>query len=355
MRCTGVATVVMTMQRNEWLSQRSKSIGGSDSPNILSGKIPIDFDHRFGSIHEVWGSKELVRERYDLPMPPEKNDPKRHRRLIQGQKSERYCREYIGVANGAVSTECFQDLYRRDDFPHLHGSIDGELHLDGKVIGLEIKTIGSKGEWWWNGVPFRVELQSRHNWFCRPSLDAFMVVALKADEAIWDAVIAEVMTVDDGIRGGLIRYEQWMLELGDFYEKVCVPVLTDFWETNVVGGAVPLADSTDECKTIIGELYKDAESEAGIDPELKDVLRMKREVDEKYKEVKKEKVRLRNELSRLLGPNRRASDDEEYVYRTLIEKDEFDAKALLVDMPHLEDEYRRRSSYTKLTVSRKKK
>ena len=347
----GVTQVTNT--RSEWLVERSKSLGGSDAPNILSGQIPIDFEHKFGSIHQIWASKAPVMERYGLELPPEKNDPKKHRRLIQGSKSERYCREYVGQANGVIASECFQDLYRRGDFPFLHGSIDGELHSDGRVIGLEIKTIGSNGEWWRDGVPFRVELQSRHNWFCRPTLDEFMVVAFKADEAIWDAVIAEVMTVSDGVEKGLIRYGQWMLDPSDFYEAECVPVLERFWQKNVVEGDVPMADGTDECKKVIGDIYKDADAETVISPELKKVLSQKREVDERYKEVKKEKQRIRNELSRILGPNKRASDDEEYIYRTLVEKDEFDPVALLRDRPELEDIYRRRSTYTRLTVSRR--
>tara|TARA_Y100001972_G_scaffold129215_1_gene195295 strand:+ start:957 stop:1991 length:1035 start_codon:yes stop_codon:yes gene_type:complete len=341
--------------RSEWLIERSRSLGGSDSPNILSGKIGVDFDHKFGSIHEIWSSKEPVRDRYNLPMPEEKNDPDKHRRMIQGSKSEKFCREYIGKVNGAVASECFQELYRRPGFEFMHGSIDGELHHNGRVVGIEIKTIGGRGKWWWDGVPFRVELQSRHNWFCRPSLDGFMVVALKADEAIWDAVIAGVMSVEDGVDSGLIKYGQWTLEKDDFYENECVPVMKEFWENNVIKGEVPMADSTDECKKIIGGLYQESESEIEASEELNELLSLKAKVDEKYKEVEKEKKRIRNELSRLLGPNKKASGENHTIYRSVVEKSEFDKKTLLQDMPELREKYTYTTTYTKLTVTRKKK
>ena len=96
--------------RSEWLIERSRSLGGSDSPNILSGKIGVDFDHKFGSIHEIWSSKEPVRDRYNLPMPEEKNDPDKHRRMIQGSKSEKFCREYIGKVNEQSHQSVFKNF-----------------------------------------------------------------------------------------------------------------------------------------------------------------------------------------------------------------------------------------------------
>jgi len=336
--------------REAWLADRSRSVGGSDAPCILSGNIGVDFDHKFGSIHKIWASKELVRERYGIPAPSPVLHPRKHRRMIQGQESESFCREYVGKVNNAVASECFKSIYRLDGEPNIHGSIDGELHIDGKVIGIEIKTIGTNGEWWWDGVPFRVELQSRHNWYCRPSLDGFMVVALKADNAIWDAVISQAMTVEDGVSAGLIRYDQWMLEPSDFYKEECVPVIKSFWKLYVEGDAIPLADSTDECKAVLEEVFSDRDGETDIDEDMKSLLAEKRDIDEKYKEVKKEKARIRNELMRTLGQNKRAFDEEESVSISVISKSAFDKEALFKDMPELEHKYIRTSTYTKLTA-----
>tara|TARA_Y100001937_G_scaffold102463_1_gene140918 strand:- start:4949 stop:5980 length:1032 start_codon:yes stop_codon:yes gene_type:complete len=340
--------------RSDWLIERSKSLGGSDSPNILSGKICVEFDHKFGSLHEIWASKEPVRKIHGFPLPEEKNDPDKHRRMIQGSKSEKFCREYVGEFNGVVAAECFQELYRRDGYEFMHGSIDGELHFSDKVFGLEIKTIGQRGSWWHDGVPFRVELQSRHNWFCRPGLDGFIVAAFKADEAIWDAVISGAMTVSRGVEDGLIRYQQWELDKNNFYEEECVPVLKNFWDKNVLTGDVPMADSTDACKDILGRMFMGSDSEVEMTDELSGLLALKSEVDEKYKEVEREKKRIRNEISRLLGANKKAVGESHTIYRSVVEKNEFDKKSLLEDMPELREKYTYTTTYTKLTVKRKK-
>ena len=342
------------MSRDSWLLERSRSIGGSDSPIILNGRIPIEFDHKFGSLHKVWASKAPVREKYDLPEPSDALHPIKDRRMIQGHKSEPICREYIGQVNGATATECFEELYRRKDFPMLHGSIDGEMNIDGEVVGIEIKTLGTRAEWWSDGVPFRVELQSRHNWFCRPSLNRFIVCAFKTDDSIWDAIIRGAMTIEDGISTGMVKFGQWELEKNDFYEEVCVPELVGFWKNYVATGKVPMADSTEECKKVLESLYTENDGVIDADEELSNLIERKLELDVEFKSIKKERDRVRNEMMRLIGSNNRANSQYGSVSISRVFSKRFNEDLFFEDNPDLKDKYVKESSYCRVSISKKR-
>ena len=187
---------------DDWLLRRSESIGGSDVPVILSNRIPLEFDPGFGSEVDVWSSKRIVREHYNLGPKPQKESEQ----LQRGSSAEPLCRNFVSQHYNSTFSECFLDMYRRDDFANLHGSIDGEGVIDGKVYGLEIKTMGYRGESWSSGVPTRVELQSRHNWFCRPSLDGFIVAGFKAPEEVWRLVNSGSVSIAECVSNNSMQF-----------------------------------------------------------------------------------------------------------------------------------------------------
>ena len=343
------------MSRNEWLLDRAKSIGGSDAPVILNNKIPVIYDHKFGQLHRIWASKLPVIERYSLEMPSDSLDPVKHRRMIQGTNSEPLCREYIGKYNRSVATECFQELYRRDDFPMLHGSIDGEMTLDGEVCGIEIKTLGTRAKWWGSTVPYRVELQSRHNWFCRPSLKRFLVCAFKADDAIWDAVIRGAMPIEKGVESDLIKFAQWELEPTDFYEKECIKHLVSFWNDYVITGEVPNVDSTKECKDVLDSLYEENDGLLEVTAEIESLIQKKIKADESYKEAKKIKDLVRNEFLKVFGGKKRLNSDRFSVSVSRQVRTDLNKSKLLKDHPNLYESYLTETSFTKLNFTEKGK
>lgn len=335
---------------DDWLVRRSMSIGGSDAPTILNGRIPLEFDPGFGSEVEIWSSKKLVRDHYGLGMRPQKHSEAMQR----GHDAEPLCREFLGGQFNTVFTECFLDLYRRDDFPMLHGSIDGECIIDGKVYGLEIKTMGYNGSSWTSGPPARVDLQSRHNWFCRPSLDGFILAGFKAPEEVWRLVNGGSVSISAAVSRGSMKFWYKFLEPSDWYETTCVPVLADWWNRHVVDMVSPEPDHQKITKESIDEMFRSFEGDCDIEPEIEDLLAERVQVDAEVKELKARLGTINNRI-KLFMKNKRVARNESYrVSLTWVETRDLDKKKLKEDMPELYEKYQKDSGHSRMTVTRSK-
>lgn len=336
---------------DSWLSRRSESIGGSDVPVILSGRIPLDFDPGFGSEVDVWSSKKIIRQHHNLGEKPQKTGEA----LERGTLAEPLCRDYVSSHYDAKFSECFLDMYRRDDFPNFHGSIDGEGVLDGKVYGLEIKTMGYRGDSWTKSVPTRVELQSRHNWFCRPSLDGFIVAGFKAPEEVWRLVNSDKVSVAECIENRSMKFWSYKLEKSDWYEETCVPILQDWWNTHIEGKEAPRADHKKETKDCIYEIWNRYEGESDIDEPFESLLQERMHAQSEKKRWSSEFERLQNEVRLRMKGSKAARGDRFSVSMSRIDKSTFSSTLFKEEHPELYAKYFVESSYSTMKVTERTK
>lgn len=107
------------MSREDWLTEREKSIGGSDAGAIL-GLNP------YRSPYTVWAEK--------TGRLPEQED---NEAMRQGRDLEAYVAERFSEKSGK-RVERYNYLLRNTDAPHLHANID--RRVIGEKSGLECKT-----------------------------------------------------------------------------------------------------------------------------------------------------------------------------------------------------------------------
>ena len=116
--------------RDEWLSNRSDRIGGSDAACIL-GKNP-------------WRSNvQLYREKTGI-VPHESMDTENNRAINYGIAAEPLLRELFALDHPEAHI-CYAEnnMWTNDEYPFAHASLDGwiENEEDESVCGiLEIKT-----------------------------------------------------------------------------------------------------------------------------------------------------------------------------------------------------------------------
>lgn len=322
-------------ESDSWIVRRSRSIGGSDAPCILHGRISADFKS-MGSEMDIWSSKEPVRRFYDLPIKEQKSNPVFER----GHLAEPICRDYVSTVLGASFGECFLDMYKRDGFDQLHGSIDGEGVIDGKVFGLEIKTMGYNGDSWEHGLPLRVELQSRHNWFCRPDLDGFYCAGFKATERIWSLINKGKLSIADAVSEGVVEF--WYTELSEnsWYEETCVPILEKWWSDHVLEINPPnSADHTVECKKAIDSIYGARDNVIDLTEDLNLLCEKRFEAEEKKSFWTKEYSRLNNEIRLKMQDNRLAQGDSYTISFSKRSRKSFDKESFDDWDHHLSDKY----------------
>lgn len=107
------------MSREDWLTERKKSLGGSDMGAILGL-------NRYRSPFAVWAEKT------GLIDAPEDNEAMRHGRDLEDYVAQRFAEK------SGKKVRRRNAILRNDDYPHLHANIDREIV--GEAAGLECKT-----------------------------------------------------------------------------------------------------------------------------------------------------------------------------------------------------------------------
>ena len=236
------------MTREEWLSLRKSSIGGSES-GALIGENP------YSSAITVYADK------LGLSKPIEDNEAMR-----LGRDLEQYVAERFMEATGKkVRNDYF--MYADDEYDFLTANVD--RRIVGENAGLECKTMSS-----FNGYNIAGGEIPRHYY---AQCQHYMMVMG------FDYMYIGVLVYQKGFYWHKIdRNDQYIADMRE--------AEIDFWKNNVEAHNMPDPDGSDAAFDTIKELYPKPEKDSkiaipGLDPLIKE-YRQYAAAEKEYKELK---------------------------------------------------------------------
>lgn len=162
--------IIQCTDRQQWLEERRKSIGGSDAP-VLFGESP------WASPFSLWYEKVgLVEQSEDFEaMKPW---------LKWGQKMEKVILEAFIEETGRMAVlETPYAIQRHDELSFMHASIDAWQAKRGIA---QLKNVSAyKKKDWLNGVPRRVEIQCQHEMFCSNTTLCSVAILINGSDFLW--------------------------------------------------------------------------------------------------------------------------------------------------------------------------
>lgn len=191
-------TEVKTANREEWLQERKRGIGGSDLGHLI-GSL-------FGCERQLWYSKGDFAE---------VQNPEGQFRLSRGNRQEPVARSYYTDKTGRDCVSGF-GTFVVADFPWQRVNVDGVVRDSKLGLGvLEIKTLGlnSFRKVKKDGLPENYIAQAQ--WgagilrlpftsfgIFSPELDEILIIDVASDSAIFDGLVARASTFWNALRYG---------------------------------------------------------------------------------------------------------------------------------------------------------
>ena len=302
----------------QWLTERRKGIGGTDTVVLMGAGTYQDETPYF-----VWLKKV---EGYNIP-----DNPAMERgRMMEPLVVDKYQQE---SGNTLMET----GLWVHKDHPEIIGSPD-RLVVDEEgrpVGGFEAKTTLSRTARTWDGLPARFEWQARH-YMALMDVDWWDVGALVIDT--WE-----------------MHY--WRVERDEAKERALIAAGTEFWRT-YVEPRIPPEPGEIMSPVEVATRYRVASQNAvdldAFSPEGERVaalLAERSELAATVKEAKSRQEEVDTALKAAAGESEEVLLDgvRAYSWRPQ-ERASLDVKRLRKDHPELADEYTRQSEFRALRV-----
>lgn len=217
------------MSREDWLSERRKSLGGSDIGAVLGL-------NQYATPYTVWAEKT------GRLSPKEDNEAMR-----QGRDLEQYVADRFSERSGKVAHR-YNYLLRNDAAPYLHANIDRRIY--GEKSGLECKTTSalnlraySSGEFPYSYYAQCVAYLAVTGW------DRWYLAALVLNKAFY---IYQITTIPDD------TIQEWC-ESSVYVSPEEINALkrcaVDFWESYIIPDIPPPADGREPTGAAIQSIY----------------------------------------------------------------------------------------------------
>lgn len=292
------------MERNEWLEQRQKGIGGSDV-SAIAGL------NRYKSAFALYLEKtESVK--YD----------EAGEAAYWGNIMEPIVAEEFSKRTG-LKVRRKNQLLKHKDYPFMMANLDRVIV--GKNQLLECKTAS---EWFnsdWDGeeIPAPYLLQITH------------YMAVTGAEGAWIAVL---------VGGNKFRYKY--VERDEELIEYVIELEKDFWENNVLAKVPPAIDGSDSAKELLKKMYPVATVEEAIDLEddVDELILKHEELKQQEKEIKKESSRIENDIKLRLGEHDKGMTSKNLVTWSTVVSKRVDSKALKADFPEVYEQVIKESS-----------
>ena len=263
-------------EREQWLAERKKGLGGTDVACILLSACE-DESEKIGSfensVFKLWSEKTNLFESEDIDDAV----------LMRGRVMEKYVCEFYGLHLGEGCKLWEEGLTWHPTRPRIFGTPDRLVEHNGVRFGMDAKTRRFRRGWGESGttdVPLDVEIQMR----------TYMEIF---DAPYWD--IATLFSLDD--------FRVYRLERDKELGEGILDIAESWWEKHVVNEVPPDVDNTDLCKHVLGKLHKRVQEKplrvATVSE--KDLYEKIIEVREQAKSIQKKKTELENRLRAAIG------------------------------------------------------
>lgn len=283
------------MDREKWLEERRKGIGGSDAAALVGM-------NSYSTPYMVWADK--------TGRLPEKENSEAMR---QGRDLEQYVAERFTEATGK-KVRRHNDIIRNPQYPFAHANIDRAVI--GEKAGLECKTTSIMNlKKFKNGeFPENYYAQCVH----------YMAVTG------WERWYLAVLVLNQGFYWFVIERDEDEIEALMKAEK-------EFWETYVTPDVPPPVDGLKPTSAALSAIFRDAGSQEGIDLFGRETLiREYLETKEIIKRYERENEQRKQMLQQDLAAHELGQAGSYSVTWKFQSKRSFDPKAFSRDYPNVD-------------------
>lgn len=299
----------LNMSREEWLSHRQKSIGGSDASTII-GLNP------WSSPYTVWADK-LGK----IP-PKEDNEAMRQGRDLEAYVAERFCEKTVKK----VRRE--NNILINPDYPYAHANVD--RLVVGEDAGLECKTtsvLNMKN--FKNGAfPDTYYVQCVHYLMVTGCQKWYLAVLVLNREFM----VFEIERDEEEIKA-LAKSEE------------------DFWKL-VEAKTPPVADGSKSTSETISMIFPESNGETvnlcAYEADIKSYMTYTSLI----KDIEKQRDEVANRVKAFMGESGRGESDNFKISFATTSRSTFDAKRFALEHPDIElSEYYKTSTYRTFKVN----
>lgn len=310
MAVPNILTSTKDMSREEWLSFRTKGIGGSDAATIIGlnkWKSPVQlYLEKTGQIESdeagesaYWGNvlEDVVAKEFSLRT---------------GLKVKRK-----------------NAILQHPEYPFILANVD--RLIIGEQTGLECKTASEylKGEWVDDEVPAQYLIQCQH----------YMLVT--GYQAWWIAVL---------IGGNKFVYKK--IERDEEIIQFLIQEEKNFWENHVLANIPPMMDGSEASTNLLTKLYPESKKSAiNLPLEADTLIKDYEEAKEEEKQIKERVATLENRLKAMMKENEIGMASNHQVTWKTVTSNRIDSKRLKTEQPEIYEKYIKTSSSRRFSVN----
>lgn len=307
-----VVVKTSNLTREEWLTYRTKGIGGSDV-SIIAGINP------FKSVHQLWLEKTGQVE------PGEEGSEYTH----FGTLLEPIVRKEFMERTG-IKVRQKRMLLQSEEYPFMFADLDGVINEDGQLCIFEAKTASAyKQEVWEEEVPASYILQVQHYMAVTGAKKTYIAALVGGNHFFY-----HVVERDEEMIAKIIAMEKY------------------FWEHHVMGGVEPVPDGSEATTRYFNEKFRNSNGETIELPDV--VLPVFEEYDNltrQIKELETAKNAAANQLKSYLGEAETGTVGDRKITWKSISKNSVDTIRLKSEHPDIYTDCLTQSSYRRLLVA----
>ena len=307
-----VSTV--NLPKEDWLQYRKNGITGTDA-GAICGLNP------YSSAFQVYQDK--------ITDDIEKFD---NESMRQGRDFEEYVAQRFTEETG-LKVRRANAIYQNEEHPFMLADFDRLVvgTPDGVKAGLECKTVSpySSDKWKDGEIPFHYQMQVQH-YLAVSGYDCWYIAALIFGR---EFIIRKIERDEE-----LIQY--------------LITIEEKFWNDNVIARVMPEPDGSTNCSEMIAKMYFNSNREKSIPLYgYNQILNRREELDELIKKLEKEKTEIEQKIKLELKDATYGTTEEYRVSWASFEQTRLDSKKLKSEHPDIYEQYSRKSSSRRFTVS----
>lgn len=297
----------------EWLILRKEGIGGSEAGKILGYS-------KYGSPLSVYTEKKS-----------DKIEQLDNKHVNFGNRMEPVIREWLN--EDGYNTVEYPFMMRSKQYPFMTANIDGLVHRDDDIYGLEIKTAADMMLEKWQGdeIPDEYYCQVQH-YMAVTGLPGFYIACLVSKELI----VKEVPRSDEFIEM-LVENEKY------------------FWDNFIVKDVAPAPMGSDVDNQIVNDSISELDTEViNLDIEIDLLAKEYKSITKQESELKKRKSEVTQKIKIAMDSHKKGSSAG---YKFSLSKsitNRFDSKRFQEEKKDIYDKYLKPSETIRLTVTEKK-